>query len=88
MPSLHAYRLSQESEDAIYKHRMTLSALASSLVSTIAGFPLDSVKSRLQVQKYSSVFACVQQTFKEEGIQGFFRGVGVPLVTITAGECP
>lgn len=82
-----ANQLPRELEDAVYQNRMTLAALSSSLVSTIAGFPLDSVKSRLQVKKYSSVFDCIKRTFEEEGFRGFFRGVGVPLVTITAGAC-
>jgi solute carrier family 25 carnitine/acylcarnitine transporter 20/29 len=76
-----------------------------SLASTIAGFPLDSVKSRLQVKRYvadslswklllsfahfrwsrySSVLDCVTKTYADEGVKGFFRGVTIPLVSITA----
>lgn len=81
----HRHALPRELEDAIYRHRMTLAALSSSLVSTVVGFPLDSIKSRLQVKKYSSVLDCVKSTFREEGFRGYFRGIGIPLVTITAG---
>lgn len=33
--------------------------------------------------RYSSVLDCVRTTFAEEGLPGFFRGVAIPLVTIT-----
>lgn len=67
----------------IYENRNTVAALVASFCSTIAGFPLDSVKSRLQVKRYSSVLDCARRTYAEEGIRGFFRGVTIPLVTIT-----
>ncbi|GAA5948510.1 hypothetical protein JCM21900_002733 [Sporobolomyces salmonicolor] len=67
----------------IYANRNTIAALNASFCSTIAGFPLDSVKSRLQVKRYSSVLDCARRTYAEEGIRGFFRGVTIPLVTIT-----
>ncbi|GAA5931251.1 hypothetical protein JCM3775_004975 [Rhodotorula graminis] len=72
-----------ELRDRIYRNRTTLAALTASFTSTIAGFPLDSVKSRLQVKRYSSVLDCARRTYAEEGIRGFFRGVTIPLVTIT-----
>ena len=46
----------------IYDHKLPFSAAASSLVSTVAGFPMDSVKSRLQVKKYNSILDCVKET--------------------------
>ncbi|GAA5848644.1 hypothetical protein JCM8547_004583 [Rhodosporidiobolus lusitaniae] len=67
----------------IYRNRTTEAALVASFCSTVAGFPLDSVKSRLQVKRYSSVLDCARRTYAEEGIRGFFRGVTIPLVTIT-----
>ncbi|GAA6027068.1 hypothetical protein JCM8097_006085 [Rhodosporidiobolus ruineniae] len=67
----------------VYKNRTTEAAVVASFLSTIAGFPLDSVKSRLQVKRYSSVLDCARRTYAEEGIRGFFRGVTIPLVTIT-----
>ncbi|GAA5830394.1 hypothetical protein JCM11251_001332 [Rhodosporidiobolus azoricus] len=69
--------------DFIYRNRNTEAALFASFCSTVAGFPLDSVKSRLQVKRYSSILDCARRTFHEEGIRGFFRGVTIPLVTIT-----
>ncbi|KAI5476256.1 acid phosphatase, phytase [Pseudohyphozyma bogoriensis] len=63
--------------------RYTVSAATASFISTLSGFPLDSVKSRLQVKRYSSVLDCVQKTYHAEGMKGFFRGVTIPLLTIT-----
>ncbi|GAA5968284.1 hypothetical protein JCM11641_003797 [Rhodosporidiobolus odoratus] len=67
----------------LYDNRNTEAALVASFVSTISGFPLDSIKSRLQVKRYSSVLDCARSTYHEEGVRGFFRGVTIPLVTIT-----
>jgi Mitochondrial carrier protein len=64
-------------------HRTSVSAASASLVSTLIGFPLDSIKSRLQVRRYSGVLDCFRKTFAEEGARGFFRGVWMPLLTIT-----
>ncbi|KAK4053011.1 hypothetical protein OIV83_001744 [Microbotryomycetes sp. JL201] len=68
----------------LFANRNVIAASTGSLVSTISGFPLDSVKARLQVKRYSSVLDCVRTTFRDEGVSGFFRGVWIPLVTITA----
>ena len=34
----------------------------------------NSIKSRLQVQKYNGVVDCAQKIYKHEGLGGFFRG--------------
>ncbi|CEQ39752.1 SPOSA6832_01303 [Sporobolomyces salmonicolor] len=65
-----------ELSEWIYANRNTIAALNASFCSTIAG-------SRLQVKRYSSVLDCARRTYAEEGIRGFFRGVTIPLVTIT-----
>ncbi|BGP37970.1 hypothetical protein JCM10449v2_001897 [Rhodotorula kratochvilovae] len=83
VPIFDEIRPDDSLRDAIYRNRTTLAALTASFTSTVAGFPLDSVKSRLQVKRYSSVLDCARRTYAEEGIRGFFRGVTVPLVTIT-----
>jgi solute carrier family 25 carnitine/acylcarnitine transporter 20/29 len=57
MPALPpaASALPPELDAFLFMHRMSVAAAASSLVSTAAGFPLDSVKSRLQVKRYDSI---------------------------------
>ncbi|WFC93727.1 hypothetical protein MBRA1_000349 [Malassezia brasiliensis] len=54
-----------------------------SLVSTLASFPFDSIKSRLQVKDYPSAWACARAVVREEGVRGLFRGASIPLITIT-----
>lgn len=70
-------------KDWIYENRNTTAAASASLVSTIGGFPLESVKSRIQVKRYSNVLDCISKTYKAEGYGGFFRGVTIPLLTVT-----
>ncbi|GAA5965222.1 hypothetical protein JCM3765_006360 [Sporobolomyces pararoseus] len=75
--------LSPELNEWVFENRNTIAALSASFCSTVAGFPLDSVKSRLQVKRYSSVLDCARRTYADEGVRGFFRGVTIPLITIT-----
>lgn len=57
-------------------------AYASSLVSTSVGFPLDTVKTRMQTYKsFTSIGNCVAMTFRHEGVRGFFRGIWAPLLS-------
>jgi len=67
----------------LYHHRTSVSAAISSMLATMAAFPLDSIKSRLQVNKYDSVMDCVKKTYVEEGPKGFYRGIAIPMLTIT-----
>ncbi|KAA1072360.1 hypothetical protein PGT21_033165 [Puccinia graminis f. sp. tritici] len=67
----------------LYHHRTSVSAAISSMLATMAAFPLDSIKSRLQVNRYDSVMDCVKKTYVEEGPKGFYRGIAIPMLTIT-----
>ncbi|KAH9454137.1 hypothetical protein Pst134EA_013224 [Puccinia striiformis f. sp. tritici] len=67
----------------LYNNRTSVSAAISSLLATMTAFPLDSIKSRLQVNKYDSVMDCVKKTYVEEGPKGFYRGIAIPMFTIT-----
>ncbi|KAI8928385.1 mitochondrial carrier domain-containing protein [Entophlyctis helioformis] len=35
----------------------------------------DSIKTRMQAYSYPSAIACIRQTYKDEGVAGFYRGV-------------
>ncbi|KAN0066481.1 hypothetical protein ACQY0O_000575 [Thecaphora frezii] len=72
-----------EVDDFLQEHRTVVTAGTASLVSTAASFPFDSVKSRLQVRDYPSIWACAKSVVREEGVRGFFRGVTIPLITIS-----
>ncbi|CAF9910972.1 MAG: hypothetical protein GOMPHAMPRED_007253 [Gomphillus americanus] len=65
------------------RYRTELAASSSTVLSTLIAFPLESVKTR--IQSYPDSFVnCVQKTFRDEGLKGFWRGVAAPLVSITA----
>ncbi|PVI07980.1 mitochondrial carrier [Periconia macrospinosa] len=65
------------------KYRTEVAASSSSLLSTFAAYPLDSVKTRLQAYNFNSFSDCVRHTYKTEGFHGFWRGVWSPLASIT-----
>lgn len=58
----------------IKRYRTEVAASASSVLSTLATFPLDSVKTRMQTYKYSGFVDCVRHTYQTEKLKGFFRG--------------
>lgn len=73
----------EEIDQLLWDHRTIFTAGTASLISTAASFPFDSLKSRLQVKYYPSIWNCAKAVFREEGIGGFFRGVFIPLITIS-----
>ena len=73
----------EDTDTFLLAHRTVVTAGTASLFSTAASFPFDSVKSRLQVRDYPSIWACAKAVVREEGIRGFFRGVTIPLITIS-----
>lgn len=63
-----------EQKRFIKRYRTEVAASASSVLSTLATFPLDSVKTRMQTYKYSGFVDCVRHTYETEKLRGFFRG--------------
>lgn len=48
------------------------------------GYPLDTVKVRVQTQKqFKGIWQCSVATFSNEGAKGFFKGMSLPLATIS-----
>ena len=62
---------------------VTIAASSASLISTVIGYPIDSVKTRMQTYSYPSIAACVRHTYRVEGSAGFYRGLVIPLATVT-----
>ncbi|KAK0674698.1 mitochondrial carrier domain-containing protein [Cercophora samala] len=76
------------SSNAIYqrflkRYRVEVAASASSVLSTLTTFPLDSVKTRMQTYRYNGFVDCVRRTYQTEKFRGFFRGVTAPMASIT-----
>ncbi|KAI0818644.1 mitochondrial carrier domain-containing protein, partial [Irpex lacteus] len=66
------------------RNKSVVCAISASYVSTFAGYPLDSLKSRLQTTKTRiSIPRLALQVYREEGVVGFYRGLWIPLVTIS-----
>ncbi|KAF4101806.1 solute carrier family 25 member 47-B isoform X2 [Onychostoma macrolepis] len=48
------------------------------------GYPLDTVKVRMQTQaRDTGVWECVRRTCRTEGVSGFYRGMSMPLSTVS-----
>ncbi|XP_006458044.1 hypothetical protein AGABI2DRAFT_199246 [Agaricus bisporus var. bisporus H97] len=70
--------------EALRRNKAVVCALSASYVSTFAGYPLDSIKSRLQTTKGSiTIPRLAALVYREEGIVGFYRGLWIPLMTIS-----
>ena len=60
-------------------YKVALLSYASSMISTTCGFPLDSIKTRMQIHTYPTALNCLKATILNEGFRGLFRGLAVPL---------
>lgn len=48
------------------------------------GYPFDTVKVRIQTQKqFSGIKQCIVKTIEKEGFHGFFKGMSLPVTTIS-----
>ncbi|KAI4127150.1 MAG: hypothetical protein LQ347_004720 [Umbilicaria vellea] len=64
-------------------YRTVIASSSSSIVATLAGYPFDSVKTRMQAYRFNGPADCFQQTFRSEGVKGFYRGSLAPLFSLT-----
>ncbi|KAH3666881.1 hypothetical protein OGAPHI_003330 [Ogataea philodendri] len=62
-------------------YKSALLSYSSSLVSTSVGFPLDSMKTRMQTHHFASSLECLRSTLQTEGVGGLFRGISAPLIS-------
>ncbi|ETW86043.1 mitochondrial carrier protein [Heterobasidion irregulare TC 32-1] len=70
--------------ESLRRNKAVVCAISASYISTFAGYPLDSLKSRLQTVKTPiSVPTLAVLVYREEGIIGFYRGLWIPLMTIS-----
>ncbi|KAH3685732.1 hypothetical protein WICPIJ_003281 [Wickerhamomyces pijperi] len=66
--------------------RPTIMSYSASLFSTVASFPLDSMKTRMQTHNYSNMIDCFTKTVTNEGILGLFRGITAPLLSASISK--
>ncbi|KAH9857124.1 mitochondrial carrier [Lenzites betulinus] len=70
--------------ESLKSNKAVACALSASYISTFAGYPLDSIKSRLQTTRQRiSIPRLALTVYQEEGIIGFYRGLWIPLMTIS-----
>lgn len=80
----HPVQESRAFNDFLHRNKAVVCALSASYISTFTGYPLDSIKSRLQTTKTPiSVPRLAAIVYREEGVVGFFRGIWIPLITIS-----
>lgn len=67
--------------EALLPWKPTILAYASLSISTSIVFPIDAVKTRIQSQyNFEGYCDCIKKTYKYEGVNGFFRGLKIPLI--------
>ncbi|KAM6202697.1 solute carrier family 25 member 47 [Rhynchocyon petersi] len=48
------------------------------------GYPLDTVKVKIQTEsKYTGIWHCVRDTYRHERVLGFYRGLSLPVCTVS-----
>ncbi len=57
--------------------------IISALTTILIGYPFDTIKSKLQINRYGSTNICVKDTYRNGGIKNFYRGVQLPLSLLT-----
>jgi len=79
-----AFSGARSMDEWMQEHKTVVAATTASLVSTFAGFPLDSLKSRLQSAggEGHSIPRLAAEVIREEGVRGLWRGSPLPLVSI------
>lgn len=70
-------------DNFLHEYRHIISATTASVAGLLVGFPIDTVKVRLQIQGYDSLSQAFQSTFKENGIRSFYRGILPPMFTVS-----
>lgn len=65
-----------------YNLKSLLPGAGSATVSIIAGYPIDTVKTRMQTGMYRGILNCLTSTIKTDGVSGLYRGVLSPFAII------
>jgi len=78
-------------DDKLSNTSYTLMSGASKLMALTLTYPYQVIRSRIQNNAtkhlYPTIPACVSRTFREEGLRGFYRGLGTNLVRVLPGTC-
>ncbi|KAF2672831.1 mitochondrial carrier [Microthyrium microscopicum] len=79
---LSDYAPTQIAKILAQENRVKTASLVSSICSQVALYPMDSIKTRMQVHKFSSVYDCISEIKRTEGLRhGLYRGIVGPTVS-------
>ncbi|KIP05824.1 hypothetical protein PHLGIDRAFT_91681 [Phlebiopsis gigantea 11061_1 CR5-6] len=78
-------------DDKLSNTAYTVMSGASKLLALVVTYPYQVVRSRLQnnatIHLYPTIPITISRTLKNEGLQGFYRGLGTNLVRVLPGTC-
>ncbi|KAI0352751.1 mitochondrial FAD carrier protein [Trametes cingulata] len=78
-------------DDKLSNTAYTIMSAASKLTALASTYPYQVVRSRIQnnatAHLYPTIPLCIKRTWAEEGIRGFYRGLGTNLVRVLPGTC-
>jgi solute carrier family 25 carnitine/acylcarnitine transporter 20/29 len=64
------------------ENRIKTASLVSSVASQVALYPMDAIKTRMQVYKFASVWSCLSEIKRTEGLRkGLYRGIVGPTIS-------
>jgi len=74
--------MAADESPSIAVHQQAFAGFCAGIVGTVLGFPLDTIKTKMQTSQMSAVEA-IKTTQNQHGFKGFYRGVGSPLISLT-----
>ncbi|KAG5359933.1 putative mitochondrial carrier C29A3.11c [Yarrowia sp. C11] len=80
-PETFAFLNKLKNNETVHKYRTSIGATIGSLISTTATFPLDSIKTRQQTYNYRGTWHVIYDTYRHEGVKGFYRGIWAPMIS-------
>ncbi|KAI8810263.1 mitochondrial carrier domain-containing protein [Cladochytrium replicatum] len=80
----HSWDVQSSVDRFLYNNEIVIAATSASILSVLAGYPFDSLKTRMQAYRFGSAWACLTQTYAAEGLAGFYRGVVPLLLSVSA----
>eukprot|EP01103_Thecamoeba_quadrilineata_P002642 TRINITY_DN1255_c0_g1_i2.p1 TRINITY_DN1255_c0_g1~~TRINITY_DN1255_c0_g1_i2.p1 ORF type:complete len:284 (+),score=28.82 TRINITY_DN1255_c0_g1_i2:65-916(+) len=64
-----------------YKHMFA--AISSTCCSSVFGYPLDNLKTRMQAYHFKSLKNCTKASLQKEGLLGLYKGVSIQLAAVS-----
>ncbi|KAG6333082.1 hypothetical protein ID866_6006 [Astraeus odoratus] len=86
-----AGRIMTPEDDKLSNTAYTIMSGASKLFALVTTYPYQVIRSRVQnnatTHLYPDALTTIMRTWKDEGVKGFYRGLGINLVRVLPGTC-